>query len=241
MLIVLGVLGSIIGLWDAVNRINEGHENLDVNEFASIKNSSHHELHTPNPITSVSKLNNLTVSVLSTIVTAQGKFDAITKPPESVAQQSNVSISDNQITAEDKDDMQKDNTLFSTSSIKTFNISIAKGNDDLIINISTSPDTTRRIDKEPLVTNDTFLEEVALGPSIPTKVSSGGSVASGLDAKPPPTNTKVKDSAQQTITQRNIDTEHIEKSSLSPQKNTEKSSAKPPPLATFQNSKATKT
>lgn len=79
MLIVLGVIGSIVGLWDAFNRMNEGHEALlEVNEFSSVKNGS---LHTGHASTSapVNSLEALSTIVLSNISVSEKNLDRLSK------------------------------------------------------------------------------------------------------------------------------------------------------------------
>ncbi|KAG7170022.1 Amino acid transporter ANT1-like [Homarus americanus] len=80
LLITLGAIGSVVGLCDAFNRMNQGHDSLiDVNEFSSVKNGSLHNVHTPFFVAPDSKLDNMSTSVLSTMSTAQEKFGKFNK------------------------------------------------------------------------------------------------------------------------------------------------------------------
>lgn len=80
MLIVLGVIGSIVGLWDAFDRMNERHEALlEVNEFSSVKNGSIHSGHAPTSTTPISSLETLSTIVLSNISIAKENLDKLSK------------------------------------------------------------------------------------------------------------------------------------------------------------------
>ncbi|XP_045603572.2 uncharacterized protein [Procambarus clarkii] len=80
MLIVLGSFGSVVGLWDALNRMHEGHESLlDVNEFSSVKNATLNNIHAAVSVAPVDYMKTLSTSVLSSISTAEGKFNETNK------------------------------------------------------------------------------------------------------------------------------------------------------------------
>lgn len=257
MLIVLGILGSIIGLWDAVNRITEGHENLDVNEFASVKNNSHHDVHAPNPVVPVNKLNNLTASVLTTISTAQGNFDKLNKSLESTVQQENSQSSLNNAnkpaaTLAYEDSLQKNSILVSTPAINKADGQNSKGKVDPTTksregktdpntkNVS-HPNPTNVIALEPTTVSDTHQVKVSSTPSL-SQVSEGGSGASSsVDGKLLAATVEAKGSAQQTVPQRNVDAGHIQKSSMSPPENGNSSPTKQLPSASLQDAKASKT
>lgn len=83
-LVVLGVIGSVVGLWDAFNRMSEGHDPLlEVNEFSQSpgRNNSLHN-HVKVTVAPASNMSVLSTSVLKNITEAEasyGKLNATTK------------------------------------------------------------------------------------------------------------------------------------------------------------------
>nr|XP_053628268.1 LOW QUALITY PROTEIN: uncharacterized protein LOC128685722 [Cherax quadricarinatus] len=75
LLIVLGVLGSIVGLWDALNRMNEGHEALlKVDELSSVKNGTLHNINISVSASQVGYQHQLSANVFSSVSMAEENF-----------------------------------------------------------------------------------------------------------------------------------------------------------------------
>ncbi|XP_037799162.1 amino acid transporter AVT3B-like isoform X1 [Penaeus monodon] len=75
-LVVLGVIGSVVGLWDAFNRMSEGHDPLlEVNEFSQStgRNNSLHN-HIKVTLAPASNISVLSTSVLKNITEAEATY-----------------------------------------------------------------------------------------------------------------------------------------------------------------------
>lgn len=75
-LVVLGIIGSVVGLWDAFNRMSEGHDPLlEVNEFSQStgRNNSLHS-HVKVTLAPASNISLLSTSVLKNISEAEATY-----------------------------------------------------------------------------------------------------------------------------------------------------------------------
>lgn len=102
-LVVLGVIGSVVGLWDAFNRMSEGHDPLlEVNEFSQStgRNNSLHN-HIKVTLAPASNISVLSTSVLKNITEAEatyGKLNTTTDMTQMSVKDGRIKVGKNKTT-----------------------------------------------------------------------------------------------------------------------------------------------